>query len=57
MFDRMGDVSIGLVFGIVLMLLFNSLWGLAGGVMLGIFFLVAPRSKNRRTRKYIPQPR
>lgn len=57
MFDRMGDVSIGLVFGIVLMLLFNSLWGLGVGVMLGIFFLVAPRSTNRRTRNYIPQAR
>lgn len=42
MFDRMGDVSIGLVFGIVLMFLFNSLWGLGVGVMLGLFFLVKP---------------
>ncbi|WP_214708539.1 hypothetical protein [Exiguobacterium sp. s52] len=51
----MGDVSIGLVFGIVLMFLFNSLWGLGVGVMLGFFFLVAPCSTNRRTRNYIPQ--
>lgn len=57
MFDRMGDVSIGLVFGIVLMFLFDSLWGLGVGVMLGIFFLIAPRSTNRRTRKYMPQTR
>ncbi|WP_201740016.1 hypothetical protein [Exiguobacterium sp. SH0S1] len=55
MFDRMGDVSIGLVFGIVLMLLFNNLWGLGVGVMLGLVFLVAPRSTNRRTKKYMPQ--
>ncbi|MCT4796044.1 hypothetical protein [Exiguobacterium alkaliphilum] len=57
MFDRIGDLSIGLVFGIVLTLLSGSLIGLGVGSLLGIGFAVAPNLSKRRSRNDIPQAR
>ncbi len=57
MFDQIGDLSIGLVFGIVLTLVSGSLIGLGVGSLLGIGFAVAPNLSKRRSRNDIPQAR
>ncbi|WP_214784701.1 hypothetical protein [Exiguobacterium sp. s183] len=50
MFDRIGLMSIGLVFGIILMLLFNNLFGLVFGIVLGACLIIANQiGRNKRT--------
>lgn len=50
MFDRIGLMSIGLVFGIILMLLFNNLFGLVFGVVLGVSLIAANQiERNKQT--------
>lgn len=50
MFGRIGLMSIGLVFGIILMLLFNNLLGLAFGVVLGVSLIAANQiERNKQT--------
>ena len=50
MFDRIGLMSIGLVFEIILMLLFNTLFGLVFGVVLGVSLVVTNQiERNKQT--------
>ncbi|MBR3216073.1 MAG: hypothetical protein IKF69_06480 [Exiguobacterium sp.] len=50
MFDRIGLMSIGLVFGIILMLLFNNLFGLVFGVVIGVSLIAANQiERNKQT--------
>ncbi|WP_156111539.1 hypothetical protein [Exiguobacterium sp. ZOR0005] len=53
MFDRIGNLSVGLVFGIVLMFLFDSSLGLVFGVVLGLGFVLAP-SFRKNDKPYLP---
>ncbi|MCT4783394.1 MULTISPECIES: hypothetical protein [Exiguobacterium] len=57
MFDRIGDISIGFMFGIVFMLLTDSMIGLVVGSLLGIGFAITPYLSNRRSRDDMPQVR
>lgn len=56
MFDHIGDFCIGLVFGIVLMFMFDSMLGLVAGFFIGVFFLVNQLRAKRRIKKYMPYP-
>lgn len=53
MFDRVGNLCIGLVFGIALKLLFDNVWGLGVGVLLGTFFVIASSNLNRQLKRYL----
>lgn len=56
MFDRIGNLCIGLIFGIVLMLLFDSSLGLVFGIILGLGFVIdLPLEKTDKT--YLPHIR
>lgn len=52
MFDHIGLLSIGLVFGIILMFFFNSIIGLAIGTILGVSLMGANFIEQRRHQKY-----
>ncbi|WP_445002509.1 hypothetical protein [Exiguobacterium alkaliphilum] len=56
MFDRIGNLCIGLIFGIALMFLFDSSLGLVFGIILGLGFVLAP-SLRKDDKPYLPHIR